>query len=283
MRMVLLDGKKLSEKMLRELKDEIRGFPRRLCLAVMVVGSNPVVQKFIEQKKKSAESIGILVRVYPFPETITTNELRKALSRIVHEKKNSGVIVQLPLPEHINTQYILNAVTPEKDVDVLSARALGNFVVGKNVIFPPVAGAVKAFFDAYGISYRNKYVVVAGAGSLVGRPVLLWLFNERVTLGVIRSVTERPEEFLRKADIIISGVGKPAFITGDMVREGTVVIDAGTSESAGKVVGDVDVPSVSQKASFITPVPGGVGPVTVAVLLKNLVTLAIGGDRKLFD
>ena len=272
--MILLDGKKLSQKILEELKKEISGIKRQLRLAVVVVGEDAVVRKFIEQKKKAAEQVGIDIRVYPFEEKITTNELRKRIAEIAHEKKNTGVIIQLPLSAHINTQYILNSVTPEKDVDMLSSRSLGNFIVGKSQIFPPVVGAIKAFFDEYQIDYKNKYIVIAGAGNLVGRPTALWLLNEKATFSVIRSSTQNPREFTEKADIVISGVGKPKFIIADMVKEGVVVIDAGTSESEGKLVGDVDFDSVSKKASFITPVPGGVGPVTVAILLKNLVTLA---------
>lgn len=272
--MILLDGKKLSQKILDEAKRKIAEFSEKLRLGVVVVGEDPAVKKFIQQKKKAAEAVGIDVRLYPFDAAITTNELRRRLAEIVHEKRNTGVIIQLPLPEQINTQYILNSVTPEKDVDMLSARAIGNFATGKSRILPPVAGAVKAFFEEYEIDYKSKYIVVAGAGKLVGKPVALWLLNEKATFSVIRSAAEKPEEFLRRADIIISGVGKPKFITGGMVKDGVVIIDAGTSESEGKIAGDVDFESVAPKAAYITPVPGGVGPVTVAMLLRNLVTLA---------
>ena len=251
-------------------------------LGIVVVGGNPAVKSFIAQKRKAADGVGIDTRVYPFSAEITTNELRKRISEIVHEKRNSAVIIQLPLPGHINTQYILNSVPPEKDADVLSARAVGNFSVGKSPIMPPVAGAIKALFEEYGIDYKNKYIVILGAGNLVGKPTALWLLNEKATFSVIRSATRHPEEFLRQADIIISGIGKPGFITGNMVKDGVVLIDAGTSESEGpstglgikKLVGDADFDSVSAKCSYITPVPGGVGPLTVTMLFKNLVTLS---------
>ena len=272
--MTILDGKKLSQKILGEVKEEISQSGKKLRLAVVIVGKNPVIEKFVAQKRKTAKDVGVDVRTYNFEDAITTNELRKRIAEIVHEKKNTGVIIQLPLPKHINTQYVLNRVTPEKDVDVLSAKAIGNFEVGKSQVFPPVVGKVRAFFDEYKIDYKNLYIVVAGAGNLVGRPIAIWLLNEGATFGVVRSTTEHPEDFFKKADIIITGVGKPKFVKGDMVKDGVVVIDAGTSESEGEVVGDVDFDSVAQKASHITPVPGGVGPVTVAVLLKNLVTLS---------
>lgn len=272
--MILLDGKKLSQKILDEVKYDVEKLGEKLRLGIAVAGKDPIIEKFIAQKKKAAKSVGIDVRVYPFDQAISTNELRKRLVEIVHEEKNTGVIIQLPLPAQISTQYILNSIPPEKDTDVLSSRAIGNFATGRNRIMPPVAGAVKAFFEEYGIDYKNKYVVILGAGNLVGKPVALWLLNEKAMFSVVRSSTENPKEILWQADIIISGIGKPKFITGDMIKADAIVIDAGTSESEGKIVGDVDFESVSQKAAYITPVPGGVGPVTVAVLFKNLVTLA---------
>lgn len=288
--MVFLDGKKLSEKILDELKAGIAASKKQLRLAAIVVGEDAVTQKFVAQKKKTAASVGVDVREYNFAETISTNELRKRVAEIVHEEKNTGVIVQLPLPEHINTQYILNAVPPEKDVDVLSARAVGNFAVGKSVVMPPVAGAIKALFDEYQVDYRNKYTVIVGAGNLVGKPVALWLLNEKAMFTVVRSSTQNPVEFTRNADILISGVGKQKFITGDMVKDGVVIVDAGTSVDRQPITdnlqpttdsrqqriiaGDVDFDSTASKVSYITPVPGGIGPVAVAILLKNLFLLS---------
>ncbi|MBI3630823.1 MAG: bifunctional 5,10-methylenetetrahydrofolate dehydrogenase/5,10-methenyltetrahydrofolate cyclohydrolase [Candidatus Sungbacteria bacterium] len=272
--MILLDGAKIARKVYADLKTEIAALPAKPRLAVVVVGKDPVVESFITQKKKAAESIGVEVRVYPFPETITTNELRRRIAVIVHEKKNMGVIIQLPLPPHINKHYILNAIPPEKDPDVLSGRAIGNFAVGKSSIMPPVAQAIKLLFENYGVDYKNKHVLLLGAGSLVGRPVALWLLSEHASFSVVGSPEHDPEPFFQSAEIVIAGIGRPGFVTGKMVRQGTVVVDAGTSESAGRVVGDVDVRSVSPKASYLARVPGGVGPVTVASLLKNLLILA---------
>lgn len=272
--MVIIDGKKLAQKILDKLKEEIAKTKKQLRLAVILVGKNPVIEKFVEQKKKTGALIGIDVRLFPFDESITTNELRKRISQIVHEKKNTGVIIQLPLPPHINSQYILNSVPPEKDVDVLSARSIGNFAVGKSPVLPPIAGSVKAIFEEYKIEYRDKNIVIIGAGKLVGRPVMLWLFNEGASYSVLRSTTPEIFEFTKKADIIISGAGSPKLITGDMIKKDVVIIDAGTSESEGRISGDANIESVSQKASLVTPVPGGVGPVTVAMLFNNVITLA---------
>ena len=274
--MVLLDGNALAQKIEKEIREALLHTKKKLRLAIVVVGEDPVVRAFIEQKRKVASRLGIDTRVYPFVAEITTNELRKRIAEIVHEKKNSGVIIQLPLPPQINTQYILNSIPPEKDVDMLSARSIGNFTVGKSPIMPPVVGAIHMFFDEYGIAYREKRIAIMGAGNLVGRPMALWLTRERIPFSLIEKDTPAPEKILHEADIIISGVGTPGLITGDKVKEGVVVIDAGTSESGGKVVGDVDFDSVSKRASFITPVPGGIGPVAVAMLFKNLVTLSLG-------
>ncbi len=272
--MQLMDGKKIAGRILEDLRREIGHLGKQLRLAIVVVGADPAVSAFIEQKKKAAKEVGIDTRVYPFEETITTNELRKRIADITHERINSGVIIQLPLPAHINRQYILNSVTPEKDVDVLSARAIGNFAVGKHLVMPPVVGAVELLLRVYDVDYGTKRIVVLGAGNLVGKPIAMWLLHLGATFSVIRSSTDRPTAYTREADIIITGIGKPGYVTAEMIKEGVVLVDAGTSESDGKMVGDVDAKSVEKKVALLSPVPGGVGPVAVAMVLKNLVTLA---------
>lgn len=286
--MVMLDGKQLAEKIIAGLKADI-GEKKLLLAAVIVprspqatgipagglgIGEDAVIRKFVAQKKKIADELGVSFRTYEYPTDISTNELRKRIATIVHDADPDGIIIQLPLPPHINTQYILNSVPPEKDVDVLSARAVGDFAVGKSKVLPPVVGAIQALFQEYGIEYKVKHVVVVGAGMLVGKPVAAWLANEKVSFTVVDEHTPDIAEFTKKADILVSGVGRPGLITGEIIKEGAVVIDAGTSESAGKVAGDVDFDSVAPKASFITPVPGGIGPLTVAMIYRNLFTLA---------
>ncbi|MEK7099126.1 MAG: bifunctional 5,10-methylenetetrahydrofolate dehydrogenase/5,10-methenyltetrahydrofolate cyclohydrolase [Patescibacteria group bacterium] len=272
--MILLDGKKISERMLDAVKGDVAGMPKKPRLAVVVVGEDPVITSFIREKKKAGERVGIDVRVYPFPADVTTSALRGRIADIVHEKENTAVIIQLPLPAHINKQYILNAIPPEKDADVLSARAVGNFSAGKSSVVPPVVGAVAELLKAYDIDWRDKHIVVLGAGMLVGKPLALWLTREHAHFTLIGADVERDVERVRGADVVISGIGKPGIVTGDMIREGAVVIDAGTSESEGKIKGDVDTETVSKKAAYLAPVPGGVGPLTVAVLMQNVVTLA---------
>jgi len=270
--MALLDGKALAGKIIAELREEYRKFPKKFSLGVVVVGSDPVIARFIAQKKKTADELGVDFRIYAYDAAVSTNDLRTNIAALVHQANLNGIVVQLPLPQTINAQSILNAVPPEKDVDVLSARAMGNFAVGKSPILPPVVGAIRALFDEYQINLRGKTVAVIGAGALVGKPVAIWLLLEKATFTVVEESGDVAAA-TRNADIIISGAGKPGLITADMVKEGAVVIDAGTSESGGKMMGDVDFESVSKKTSFITPVPGGVGPLTVAMIYQNFLTL----------
>lgn len=273
--MILMDGKKIAERMLGGIRDDVAVLPKRPRLAVVVVGEDPVIASFIREKKKAGQYVGIDVRAYPFSADITTNELRKRIAEIVHEKENTAVIIQLPLPPHINKQYILNAIPSEKDADVLSARAVGDFAVGKSKAVPPVVGAVEALLEEYKIDWRDgAHIVILGAGALVGKPLALWLTRENAHITVIGQDAKRHASVIRTADIVISGTGKPGIVTGEMIKEGAVVIDAGTSESEGKVKGDIDADSVSQKAAYLAPVPGGVGPLTVAVLMRHVVTLA---------
>ena len=280
--MEIIDGKKIAEKLINELREEVKKLKKPLRLAIVQVGNDAVTSSYLERKKKTGEEVGINVRIFEYPLDITTDKLRKQLAVIIHENKNTGVIIQLPLPEQIGVQYILNAVTPEKDVDMLSSRALGNFITAKSHVLPPIAGAVKKIFEEYAVPYRDKRMVVVGAGRLVGRQIALWLMSEDVGFSLVTENTQNTTEIIQEADIIISGVGKPGLITGNMVKNGAVVIDAGTSNggpssASGQpalLVGDTDFDSVSKKASFITPVPGGVGPLTVAMLFKNLIELS---------
>jgi len=271
---MLLDGRKLSQKILGELKEKVKEIAKPLRLAIVMVGEHPTALSFIKQKKKSCEDIGIEFKFYKYPDEITTAQLRKNIHVVCKLKKNTGVLVQLPLPSHINKQYILNTVPPEKDVDVLSEKSLGRFYTVRSSIIPPTVAGIMKFFEEYEIEVKGKNIVIIGAGTLVGKPLALHLVNLGATVTVLNEHTPDISRYTKNAEMLISGVGKPGLITGDMVSEGVVVVDAGLAEvGGGKMRGDVDFDSVSKKASFITPVPGGVGPMTVAMLLSNLVTL----------
>lgn len=270
---MIISGKEIAEKIKSSLREEILKSRRKLRLAIVKMSDDPVTGKYLEVKKKFAESIGVDVRIYEVDKDISTNKLREKISEIVHIKENDGVIVQLPLPEKINTQYILDAIIPGKDPDMLSSKSWGKFATGKSKILPPVVGAVKIIFDENKIEIKGKNAVVVGAGRLVGKPIASWLIGEGGTVSVIDENTKNPEDYTKKADIIISGVGKPKIIKPTMVRDGVIAIDCGTSESSGTVSGDID-PDISKKASIFAPVPGGIGPITIASLFKNLFELS---------
>ncbi|MBI4059619.1 bifunctional 5,10-methylenetetrahydrofolate dehydrogenase/5,10-methenyltetrahydrofolate cyclohydrolase [Candidatus Giovannonibacteria bacterium] len=261
---MVIDGRALAEKIKTELKSEVLGSQKKIRLAVVKIGSDAATEKFLEQKKKFAEDIGVDVRIYEAPVDISTNKLREKVSEIVHIKENTGVIVQLPLPAQINTQYILDAIIPKKDPDILSSKSRG---------LSPVVRAIDYIFKTYGVELKAKNIVVVGAGRLVGKPIAAWLLNQKATVSVIDENTPNSEHFTNNADIIISGAGKPRIIKPEMVKDGVVAVDCGTSEAAGKISGDFD-PEVSNKASLFSPVPGGVGPLTVAMLFKNLIELS---------
>jgi len=271
--MKLLDGKKLSEKILGNIKEEIKKRKLKLTLAVIQVGENPVSQIFINQKKKACEKTGINFKLFKFPAKISVLELKKEIDKIVQNPANSGIIIQLPVPKKFLPEEFLNLIPKEKDIDVLSERSLGKFYQRCLKILPPTVNGILKLLKNYKIGSIGKNVVIVGAGRLVGFPLATQLLKEKATLSVLNEWTRDASSFTKKADILISGVGKPNLIKGNLVKKGVVVIDAGTSMKKGKLVGDVDFKSVSKKASYITPVPGGVGPLTVACLLENLAML----------
>ncbi len=271
--MKLLDGKKLSEKILGDIKGEIKKRKLKLTLAVVQIGENPVSQIFINQKKKACEKVGINFRLFKFPVKVSAPRLKKEIKKIVRNPANSGIIIQLPLPKKFLPEEFLNLILEERDIDVLSEESLGKFYQGTLKILPPTVNGILRLLKNYKIELKGKDVVVIGAGRLVGFPLAIQLLKEKATLSVLNEFTKDALSFTKKADIVISGVGRPDLIKSKMVKRGVVIIDAGSAMKKGKLVGDVDFKSIGQKASYITPVPGGVGPMTVACLLENLIRL----------
>lgn len=276
--MKILDGKKLAENILENLKNEVKKRDLKLTLAIIQVGENPISQIFINQKKKTCEKTGINFKLFKFPAKISVLELKKEIDKIVQNPANSGIIIQLPVPKKFQPEEeFTNLIPEEKDVDVLSENSFGKFCLTGFKVLPPVVNGVLRLLKNYKIKLKGKYVVVMGMGRLVGLPLTIQLLREFATPTIINVFTKNPSFFTQKADILISGVGKPGLIKGDMIKPGAVVIDAGASLRKGKLVGDVDFKEVSKKASYITPVPGGVGPMTVACLLENLLKLNTRG------
>lgn len=271
--MKIFDGKKLSEQILRGLKKEIKKRKLKLRLAIIQVDQDPVSRIFINQKEKACQKTGIDFKLYKFPKDINSAKLKEQINKVAKSSLNSGIIIQLPLPKKFDTKETLNLIPPEKDIDVLSEKSQSQFCLGNlKILPPPLAGIIKLLKE-YKIKIKGKYFVVVGTGRLIGRSLVLWLLQQKATVSVLDKFTPDISFFTKKADILISGVGKPGLITGSMLKKGIVVIDAGTSLKKGKLRGDCDFKSVSRKASYITPVPGGVGPMTVACLLENLVKL----------
>lgn len=266
--MKILDGSKLSQNILA-------GLPRsqKAKLAVIQVGNNPVSTQYIKEKGKAAKALGFGFELYRFPETIKASVLQSSIARISKDTKNTGILIQLPLPSHLPQQEILDCIPLKKDIDVLSSEALGLFAQGVLPWMPPTAKAVSILLQEAKVHLKGARVLVIGAGRLVGLPISLWLMRQGATVSILNKETKNLASFTRKADVVISGVGKQGLVKGSMIKKGAVVIDAGTSVEQGKTKGDVDFKSVSRKAKFISPVPGGVGPLTVACLFQNLVFL----------
>ena len=270
---MIIDGNKINE----EIREELRGRAKGLSLAIIWVGDDPVSAKYIEKKKIFGEEIGVRVKVFKYGSDMFTGELIEEIQTI--SKDFSGIIVQLPLPKQIDGVMAMNTIPIDKDVDLLSEMAYQNFVEGKSLILPPVVASIKEIFEKNDLlDLHGLHAVVVGRGKLVGRPVAVWLTSQgaEVTLLGKDDWADLSVEALAKADIIVSGAGVPGLIKAEMVKNGVVIIDAATSDVSGKIIGDVD-PAVADKARIFSPVPGGVGPITVAMLFKNLVTLAKNG------
>jgi len=270
----ILDGRKIAEKIKRRLKAQVKKMKQRPGLAVVYIGNDPVSLSYIRAKEKAAKEIGIDFLFYKLTDKSSEKKVVGLIHRLNQDKNISGIIVQLPLSAHLPKKEILNAIALEKDIDVLSDKARELLKNGQPIFIPPPAGAVLEFLKKAKRPLEKSTVVVVGRGMLVGEPVAMLLKQRAKKLIICDRKTKNLSIETKKADILISAVGKPNLIKKEMVKKGAVVIDAGTAKYKGKIVGDVDFADVSLKISYITPVPGGVGPVTVAMLLANAVKAA---------
>ena len=272
---MVVNGRKLADEILAGLKKEFLKLPP-LSAGAVLVGSNPASVSFLKQKSKTAEKIGVNFKIFKFAANITTGKLLKEIAQLNKNKNINGIIVQLPLPKHIDTEKILGAINPEKDMDALSP---------KPSVFAPTVEAVKFVFRKYRVSLKNKNILIVGKGRLVGQPVYNWLINtnklssrasDRRLVGIviidIKDKNKLPT-LAKQADIIVSGFGKAVPIKGNMIKRGVILIDFGFSKKNGKICGDFHFNSCAKKAKLITPVPGGMGPIMVAMLFKNLFKL----------
>ncbi len=265
--MKIVEGKKIASLIKEDLIKEIKEQNLQKSLAIFYVGNNPVIDNFINLKKKFGEEVGVRVRVFKYEEDIKTQKLIKEIKDISREF--DSVVVQLPLPSHIDKNKVLNSVNIKQDIDVLGEKKYKKFLSGGNKFFPPVVGSIFEIMNFYNIDLKDKNIVVVGDGVLVGKPVFDWLKSLKLKPKMVNEKTKNKEMLYKKADVIISGVGKPNLITKKMIKKGVVLIDAGSSSEDGQIVGDISKDCKSQ-ASLFSTVPGGVGPITISILFRNM-------------
>lgn len=276
---MIIDGKKIAAEILAQLR--LRPTPKKF-LAGVLIGENPASASFQKLKEKTAKELGIDYRIYRFAETGSNDSLRAEVGKIAAHKTCGGILVQLPLPKNLNTQYILNAIPKEKDVDVLSERTMGAFYANRGVVLPPAVATVEEIVKLMKLELKTMTAAVVGPGFLIGRPVALWLMNRVKELCVLGRGSDY--ESLKRADLVVLGVGQAGLIKPEMLKDGAGVIDFGYSQAnndhdndynKGELRGDFDTKSSSLLSSllFYTPTPGGTGPILVAKLLENFYTL----------
>lgn len=271
---IILDGKALSEKIRGEIAQEVngclsKGF-RPPTLAVLLIGEDPASQVYVSNKEKACQKVGIRSLSYRLPYNTTTQELLELIAQLNADEEVDGILVQLPLPSHINQQEIILAISPKKDVDGFHPENMGRLVARMEDGFIPCTPlGIDLLLSHYGIELKGKDVVIVGAGFIVGRPLSLLMLWRDATVSVCHIYTKDIKEYTKRADILISATGVPGLIKAHMVKEGAVVVDVGISRVGDRIVGDVDFEEVKEKAYAITPVPGGVGPMTVTGLLLN--------------
>jgi len=272
--MQLIDGKSLSKKVQSSVQAEVEKLKQEKNivpgLAVIIIGDDPASHAYVSMKEKACKAVGFYSIAHKMPDTITQDEIIQIITMMNNNPHIHGILVQLPLPPHIDTNKILEVIDPKKDVDGFHAYNVGRMVTNLDSFVACTPLGVMKMFEEYNIELQGKSVVVVGASNIVGKPMASLLLNANATVTVTHIYTKDLASYTRNADIVIVGVGKPNLITADMVKDGAIVIDIGINRlDSGKLVGDVDFENVSPKCSYITPVPGGVGPMTIAMLLSN--------------
>ncbi len=283
--MILLDGKMLSEKIKEEVKVEVAQLVEEKQitpgLAVILVGNDPASATYVASKAKSCKNAGIYSVVHEMPESITQDELLDTINLMNKNPKLDGILVQLPLPKHIDTTTVLEAIHPLKDVDGFHPYNVGRMVSNLDSFLPATPFGVMRMFEEYGIELSGKNVVVIGSSDIVGKPMASLLINAKATVTVCNSRTKDLKAHTLAADIVVIAVGVPYLLKEDMVKDGAIVIDVGINRlDTGKLVGDADFEGLKNKCSHLTPVPGGVGPMTIAMLLKNTIKAAKLRDKR---
>lgn len=274
----ILDGKELAKKIRKELKKEVIDLKEKGInpkLAVIMVGNNSASQVYVRNKSRACEKTGIDFEEFLFDEKLTEEELLNTIEKLNNDDSIHGILLQSPVPKHININKAFRKISPEKDVDGFNPINVGNLCIGEDCFISCTPYGIVKILEEYNIETEGKEAVVLGRSNIVGKPMIQCLLNKNCTVTVCHSRTKEIEKIIKKADIVIAAIGKPNFVKKEMVKENAVIIDVGINRlEDGKIVGDVDFDEVSKIASYITPVPGGVGPMTIAMLLNNLVKAA---------
>lgn len=274
----IIDGKAVSQFVKDEVKKEVSALGEKgvsVGLAVIIVGDDPASRTYVNNKKKACEATGIISEEYALPEDTTMDELLALIKELNAKKSINGILCQLPLPKHLDEKAVIENIDPIKDVDAFHAVNTGHIMIGDYSFLPCTPAGIMEMLKYYNIEIEGKECVVIGRSNIVGKPMAMLLLQKNGTVTICHSRTKNLKEVTSRADILVAAVGVPYFVTADMVKDGAVVIDVGMDRNKeGKLCGDVDFAEVEKKASYITPVPGGVGPMTIATLMKNTVTAA---------
>lgn len=275
----IIDGKEVSAQVKEQVKEEAAQLKAatglQVGLAVVIVGNNPASRVYVNNKKKACEAVGFQSFEYALDEDTTQEELLELVEVLNENPQVNGILVQLPLPKQIDEKVIINAISPDKDVDAFHPSNVGRIMIGSYAFLPCTPAGVMELIASTGVSVSGKNCVVIGRSNIVGKPMAMLLLHQNGTVTICHSRTQNLKEICARADILVAAVGKANFVTADMVKEGAVVIDVGMNRlDNGKLCGDVDFAAVEPKAGYITPVPGGVGPMTIAMLMRNTLTAA---------
>ena len=269
----IIDGKEISAKVKEQVRAEIERDKLNVGLAVVIVGDDPASRVYVNNKKKACEFCGIKSFEYALPAETTEKELLELVDTLNADKNVNGILVQLPLPEHLDEKKVIERISPLKDVDAFHESNVGKIMIGNYAFLPCTPAGCMELIHSTGVEVSGKDCVVIGRSNIVGKPMAMLLLHENGTVTICHSKTKNLTEVCSRADILIAAVGRPNFVTADMVKPGAVVIDVGINRlDNGKLCGDVKFDEVGEKAGWITPVPGGVGPMTIAMLMRNTVT-----------
>lgn len=274
----IIDGKAVSKAVRQRVAAETEELKKKGItpgLAVILVGDDPASQVYVRNKERACEEVGFYSEKYTLPEDTTQEELNALVDKLNARKEISGILCQLPLPKHLDDKAVINRIDPKKDVDAFHPENVGAIMIGDYHFLPCTPAGVMELIHSTGVEIAGKKAVVIGRSNIVGKPMAMLLLHEDATVEITHSKTKNLADITRTADILVAAIGKAGFVTADMVKDGAVVIDVGMNRNAeGKLCGDVDFEEVSKKCSYITPVPGGVGPMTISMLMQNTLTAA---------